>query len=624
VEYDVWNLPTGVTHAHRVPVILLLGSLCASTLAQAQSLPATGGFVELATSTAVRTPLSASDAAAILPARGLFTFPAPYNTTAFRLTNATDCGGADCVKPVGYSYWNRINNHVGSETMLIFLTLNRNRGGAGPTLFSVNKRTGETRNLGPLFPATSSLSWETGEGWYFSRTRPYTLYLNQGPRLLRYDVNTRTLTTVFDVTGQFGSNRYIWQVHSSNDDRVHSATLRASATYAMLGCVVYREDVQQWYYAAAAGDFDECQVDKSGRWLVIKENVDGRNGEDNRIIDLQAGSERVLLDENGAGGHSDQGFGTMVAADNYSPTPGAVRAWRFELDVQGGEPVATVAGQGTLVYRLTSWNASVGHIAFGNARADLPLDQQIACNSSATRQLLPRVNEIVCYRLDGSLQTLVVAPNLVNLDAAGGGSDDYSKMPKGNLDVTGDYFVWTANAGSGRLDAYVVRVPAGLLNGAAPAPAFEGVQWTDLVNVTVSGTVLQKTGGCSGCFDAGAASLQQFTSGDAVLRFSASEITTARLIGLSAANMSTGPRELLFAFQLSSGVTEVRESGRRKARTPFVPGDVFEIQIRVGAVHYVKNGVVFYTSQGTAQYPLQVDTSMVTVGATLRDVQIRR
>ena len=40
-------------------------------------------------------------------------------TTGVRLTNASDCAGQDCVIPVGYSYWSNINNHVGSDTMLI-------------------------------------------------------------------------------------------------------------------------------------------------------------------------------------------------------------------------------------------------------------------------------------------------------------------------------------------------------------------------------------------------------------------------------------------------------------------------------------------------------------------------
>ncbi len=80
--------------------------------------------------------------------------------------------------------WSNINNHAGSETMLIFLDLDRNRGGMGPSLFSYNKTTGDTRNLGPLFKNASPLSWATGEGWYFSATRASDLNLNDGPRMV--------------------------------------------------------------------------------------------------------------------------------------------------------------------------------------------------------------------------------------------------------------------------------------------------------------------------------------------------------------------------------------------------------------------------------------------------------
>src|SRR5262245_18881705 len=74
--------------------------------------PAPGGFVESATSTTTRPRVMPT-----LPARGKFTFPAPYKTVGVRLTNATDCGGKDCVNYVGYSYWRNSNNHVGSNTM---------------------------------------------------------------------------------------------------------------------------------------------------------------------------------------------------------------------------------------------------------------------------------------------------------------------------------------------------------------------------------------------------------------------------------------------------------------------------------------------------------------------------
>src|SRR5258705_2889560 len=119
----------------------------------------TGGFVDSATGNGLRPMLSAGEIQAFLPQRGTFTFPSPYSTTGIRLTNASDCGGQDCVTSVGYSYWSNINNHVGSETMLVFLGLERPKGGGGPTLFISNKQTGETENLCPLFLPDSPDSW---------------------------------------------------------------------------------------------------------------------------------------------------------------------------------------------------------------------------------------------------------------------------------------------------------------------------------------------------------------------------------------------------------------------------------------------------------------------------------
>ena len=134
--------------------------------------------------------------------------------------------------------------------------------------------------------------------------------------------------------------------------------------------------------------YDECQIDKSGRWLVIKEKIgtDPSSEVDDRVIDLQSGVERDLLDRNGAGGHSDTGFGYLVASDNHNSLPGAVRLWDFNLDLQGGEPVASVEGQGTLVFQTTTWDTDVGHVAFGNAQAGVPIGQQYVCSANASRK----------------------------------------------------------------------------------------------------------------------------------------------------------------------------------------------------------------------------------------------
>src|SRR5262249_30750745 len=158
--------------------------------------PPYGGFLEKAGSQTYRGRFTRDQILGFLPAneaKGLFRFPAPYGTTAVRLTNASDCGGTDCLAYVGYSYWRNTNNHVGRPEMLIFLGLDRSAGGPGPSLFSYNKTTDQVQNLGPLFPDSSIFSYATGEGWYFSGTQPNKLYtyLVGDSKLWRYDVVSR-------------------------------------------------------------------------------------------------------------------------------------------------------------------------------------------------------------------------------------------------------------------------------------------------------------------------------------------------------------------------------------------------------------------------------------------------
>jgi hypothetical protein len=432
---------------------------------------APGGFVEKATSTNVRPTYTAAQIQQFVPpTRGPFNFPPPYNTDGVRLTLPSDCGGQDCVFHVGYSYWRNINNHQGSNTMLIVLGLDVNHGGTGPNLFSYNKVTDQVTNLGPLFPPTSNFRNHSADGWYFSATQPNTLYvIGYGPQLYRYDVISKTMTTVFDVStqpGLFGTNRYAIQAHSSNDDMVHSATLRDKATDKDLGCFVYKEASKQFLYYPTLGLlYDECQIDKSGRYLLIKERISSASSPniDNRIIDVTTNTETRLLEANGAVGHSDAGFGYSAGALMDTPIPGVVTVWKY-----GQNPL-----QGTQVFRSTSWNGGIGHIAHSNAKAGLPQNQQYACGSNASRVNDPRLNEVICFRLDTSMDVLVVAPVMTNLNAAGGdfgGCGDYCKLPKGNIDVTGQYFIWATNMGGNRQDAFIVKVPSHLLVASTSPP----------------------------------------------------------------------------------------------------------------------------------------------------------
>ncbi len=421
--------------------------------AAASAAPAPGGFLEPAGKN-IRSRWSKDHFAQFVPkGRGSFTFPQPYRTQGVRLTAPADCGGNDCLSYVGYSYWRNMNNHVNSERMLILLAFDRAKGGAGPTLLSYNKLTEEVSVLGPLFDSTHRLSWSNAVGWYFSATLVSKLYINDGPRMLRYDVTAQEEETVFDVSDQFGTDRRIWQMYSSNDDRVHSATLR-TASGDNLGCVVYFEPARQFRFFPKAGDYDECQVDKSGRYVVIFEQLDGKPGVDNRFIDLATGAEERVYQGPGAGaiGHHDTGFGYLVGHDSLNLLPNASLTRNLDPSLV----------QGPVNHMDYNWElVQAQHISHTNARPDVPKEQQYACGSNADRHAYAQ-NEILCFRLDGSLQQLVVAPVMTNLDASGGGTD-YEKMPKGNLDVTGRYFIWTANLGGNRLEAFLVKVPGQLL-----------------------------------------------------------------------------------------------------------------------------------------------------------------
>jgi len=54
---------------------------------------------------------------------------------------------------------------------------------------------------------------------------------------------------------------------------------------------------------------------------------------------------------------------------------------------------------------------------------------------------------------------------MTDLNATSGGSDDYVKQPKGNLDLTGQYFIWTSNTGGIVSTPFVVKIPSQVLMG---------------------------------------------------------------------------------------------------------------------------------------------------------------
>ena len=466
--------PATAKHRVRTGAAVAMSGLMALTPAFSQA-AFPGGFVEKSYSTASRTRVT--NLGFLPAARGPFTFPAPYNTQGVRITIPSDCGGsADCVQPVGYSYWALMNNHVGRNAMYIVLNL---QGYGGPTLFSYDKTTDAVTKVGPLFTSGQWASAST-ETWYFSGTQPTWLYMSSSSdtRLWRYDVESKGLSAVFDIntnTALFGTGRNVWQLHTSRDDNVHSFTVRSGGN--PLGCGVYTASTSQFQYFPVSSGFDECQIDQSGRWLLIKAN------NDDLVIDLQTGVQKSITDRAGAAGHSDSGFAYMVGADNWAADSTSFKLWDFTRT-----PL-----QGLEVFKAGSWNwESFQHMSHLNAQQGVAPAQQYACGSGAAAGTNARGNELLCFRLDGSYDTLVVAPIMTDMNASGG-TDAYYKEPKANLDVTGKYAIWTSNMNGSRLDAFIAKIPSEVLMGGGTTPPADTTAPTVALTAPASGATVSGT-----------------------------------------------------------------------------------------------------------------------------------
>jgi hypothetical protein len=376
-----------------------------------------------------------------IPHRGPFPFGAPYNTLGIRITNEDDGE----ILPRTYSYWPNVNANLGRDTLRVFLGTSR-----GPCQWLVDKCSHEVTPLGPIFPAGHALAGSTAEGWYWDTRDPHVLYCSDDKHLYRYDVETQALTTVVDITplawrGEFALRQW----HTSAVKKTHSATVKQiipDGAWPSIGTIVYDEAKCQsglgspWAWFPILGPLDESQIDRTGDWLLIKETFGPEvtpglerpvHSEDNRIINPVTRAEQHLLDEQGAAGHSDNGFGYMVAADNWQ-NEATWRVWAFDQ----------VPAQEGYVILTSPWDRQVIHVSHCNARPGPPTEQWVLGSGT--------LEDLIMIPLDGSMQCRPVAPSMSD-------GDSYDDLPKANIDPPGKYALWTRRD-AGRFDAFMVKL----------------------------------------------------------------------------------------------------------------------------------------------------------------------
>ncbi|HKP52979.1 MAG TPA: DUF6531 domain-containing protein [Chloroflexia bacterium] len=155
----------------------------------------------------------------------------------------------------------------------------------------------------------------------------------------------------------------------------------------------------------------------------------------------------------------------------------------------------------------------------------------------------------------------------------------------------------------------------------------QAAQWTNLVNVTVSGTTITKTSGGTG-WNGGAASQQTIASGEGSVQITADVTTDSKIIGLTHNETSPGWDDIDFGVQLNPDSTiTVRRAGAAVMEAGnYQVGDILKVAVEYDAtvsrnvVRWYRNNTRLYTDLNpTITYPLRLDIALSTQGTSFTD-----
>jgi hypothetical protein len=155
--------------------------------------------------------------------------------------------------------------------------------------------------------------------------------------------------------------------------------------------------------------------------------------------------------------------------------------------------------------------------------------------------------------------------------------------------------------------------------------AEEQVKWkmADLSSNTVAtnNSLLKIQSG--GNWDGGAASWNT-VSNNGYFQFTATEVTTARMAGLSTSNTDANFNTIQYAiYTTSGGAIQIYESGNNRGTFgTYAAGDVLKVAVESSVVKYYRNNALLYVSAVAPVLPLQVDVSINTANGTITNALV--
>lgn len=361
-----------------------------------------------------------------LPPAGESIIDPTFGTTILRVTDQRD--GKSCTN--AYSYWPTFNRDSTHFHIICDDT---------PTLYDFDPVRIRFSNKRPLFaskpPVAGRPNWEDS---IWSGVDADVLLAHSQHQLWAYNVATDKYTLIKDFGKELVVG-YLRQMSRSIDDQVFAFSTTDRSGNATGYIVWRRADDKVLLKKEEPLGLDEVQVDKSGKYLVIKTEKQGKGAVQARVADLQTGKIEDLTD-NGpdfAPGHSDNGTGTVIGADNWENrytlrSLDRPHEFRSVLDLKD------------------DWSQDA-HISL------LADDEQWVLMTFYVGNKLkssgPFRNEIVLVKMDGSQQVRRLAHHRSIYK-------DYWDSPRGDISRDGRFVAFTSTWGdTGRRDVFVLVVP---------------------------------------------------------------------------------------------------------------------------------------------------------------------
>jgi hypothetical protein len=350
------------------------------------------------------------------PAGETFTDPV-FGTTILRVTDDRDGRHSH----VAYSYWPTFNR----DSTRFHISV-----AGAPTLYEFDPEQLRIGGRQPLFepptPAGGRPRWEDA---IWSGTEPNIIFAHDMRRLWAYDVVTQEYQLLKEFDGQ------IAQMSRSIDDNVFAFSRRFED--GGQGCLVWNRQTDQ-ILEERSDSLDEVQIDKSGRYLLIKTGQQGRGKIEARVADLRTGRTADLTDDEPdfAPGHSDNGHDSVIGHDN----------WRNQLS---GRRLSAPHQHFTVLDLKSDWRQGL-HVSM------LADDERWVMISFYGDQAgeVPFRGEIIQVATDGSQRVRRLAHHRTVT------SGEYWKIPLANISRDGRFVAFTSNFdNSGQTDVFILVVP---------------------------------------------------------------------------------------------------------------------------------------------------------------------